>query len=334
MGLILRLGLRNIGRNKVRSALTIAAVVLCSGGVTFGGSFIYGMLENFVGAVLNQTGHLRLIHEKLAEKPRLGEGVYFVRFDRALMKKLRAVKNVRAVVPRVKLGALVEHKGKNAPAGGLGIDPVAEREVLRLQDKVMKGRLIKAKGKEVMLGRVLARKINAKVGSSVVLMGRTVDDSVSAIKLKVVALLDMGNSFQNKTFVVSVATAQYLLEIPNRASSVLVFGKTVWQARRIKKEVAKLQLSKDTRVETWHDSPFAKDMVPMMTAIYGIIAAIIILVAGIGLLNTMTMSVLERRAEVGIMMALGLTPTRIAAMFLGEGVVFGGIGSVIGVCSA
>ena len=48
----------------------------------------------------------------------------------------------------------------------------------------------------------------------------------------------------------------------------------------------------------------------------------------------MTMSVLERRDEVGIMMALGFTPSKVAGVFLTEGLVLGSIGAVIGVILA
>jgi putative ABC transport system permease protein len=45
----------------------------------------------------------------------------------------------------------------------------------------------------------------------------------------------------------------------------------------------------------------------------------------------MMMSVLERKDEVGVMMALGFTPAKVAGVFLTEGVVFGVVGGLLGV---
>ena len=65
-------------------------------------------------------------------------------------------------------------------------------------------------------------------------------------------------------------------------------------------------------------------------SVLGGIAAISLLVAGVGIVNTMTVSVLERTREIGILKAVGAKSRDVLFMFLSEAVVTGFIGGTIG----
>jgi putative ABC transport system permease protein len=70
----------------------------------------------------------------------------------------------------------------------------------------------------------------------------------------------------------------------------------------------------------------------ILQVIFGGVGAIALLVAAIGIANTMTMSILERTREIGLMKAVGATNRDVLAIFLGEaaGIGFlGGLGGVI-----
>ena len=78
MKLLLKLGLRNIGRNHLRSFLTMTAVALCSGGLILYSTVFAGMMDAVFDIMLKQSGHVRILHKDLAQKRRLGAGIYFV----------------------------------------------------------------------------------------------------------------------------------------------------------------------------------------------------------------------------------------------------------------
>jgi len=61
------------------------------------------------------------------------------------------------------------------------------------------------------------------------------------------------------------------------------------------------------------------------------IASIALLVAGIGIMNIMTVSVMERTREIGILKAVGAKSRTILTMFLAEAALIGIVGSLIGV---
>lgn len=60
------------------------------------------------------------------------------------------------------------------------------------------------------------------------------------------------------------------------------------------------------------------------------LAAIALLVGGIGIANTMVVAVLERRGEIGLRRALGARPGQVAGQFVGEAIVLAGIGGLVG----
>jgi putative ABC transport system permease protein len=65
-------------------------------------------------------------------------------------------------------------------------------------------------------------------------------------------------------------------------------------------------------------------------AVLGGIAAISLVVAGVGIINTMTISVLERTKEIGVLKALGTKARDILFLFLSEAVLTGIVGGIIG----
>jgi len=72
-------------------------------------------------------------------------------------------------------------------------------------------------------------------------------------------------------------------------------------------------------------------MTQILNIVLGGIAAISLLVAGIGIMNTMVMTIIERTKEIGIMKALGATRYKIMSIFMTEAVLIGVIGGLIGV---
>ena len=63
----------------------------------------------------------------------------------------------------------------------------------------------------------------------------------------------------------------------------------------------------------------------------GGIAAISLLVAGIGIMNIMIVSLIERTREIGILKALGMKSRTVLMIFLGESVIIGLMGAIIGI---
>lgn len=90
----------------------------------------------------------------------------------------------------------------------------------------------------------------------------------------------------------------------------------------------------------YHGSTIADQLGVINTVINGIVgvlnafAAIALIAAGFGIINTLLMSVQERTREIGLMKAMGLSGNKVFALFSTEAVVIGFVGSAIGSVAA
>jgi len=85
-------------------------------------------------------------------------------------------------------------------------------------------------------------------------------------------------------------------------------------------------------VESWEQNyPELGSAINSKTAVMDIFSVIIVMIAGIGILNLLLMAIYERTREIGLLGAMGLKPRQIAATFILEGVLIGVVGVIAGI---
>ena len=127
------------------------------------------------------------------------------------------------------------------------------------------------------------------------------------------------------------STAQQIFHTGNSIDQIIIKAKSVEYVEKISLEIQD-ELGEDVMVMSSDViAELVGSVMTMMEGILGGIAAISLVVAGISVINTMTISVMERTREIGVMKALGAKSRDVLMMFLTESLLTGLIGGVVGV---
>jgi putative ABC transport system permease protein len=194
--------------------------------------------------------------------------------------------------------------------------------------------------KKIMLGHTLASNLKAKnyphrVGESVRFVGDpdTVYEIVGVFKSPVV--------FENGGAVIPYIDGQVVHSKPGRVTGFSVRvkrttpdGKADIEAVRTQIEALRDPKKEDSHIQLLAEPPekYAQSVshLQLVRAIAWMISAIALVVSVISLLNTMTMSVLERTQEIGILRAVGWPRGRVIRMILGEALVIATAAAIVG----
>ena len=231
-----------------------------------------------------------------------------------------------AAVPGVKEATGMLVGNVNAPGAAyffiFGYDPEGFAfEKFRVVEGQALGQARRSAGnvREIMLGKQAAEVLKMKVGDLIRLTGGT---------FKVVGIYNSGDGFEDAASIVSLSDAQQLLQKQRQVGAVQV---KVKDPRQIETLRAKLE-DQFPRLSVTQSGDVADQaqMVQYIQVFAVIIALLALLVGGVGMTNTVMMSMFERTREIGTLRAIGWRRRRVMAMIFGESLLLGLIGGAIG----
>jgi putative ABC transport system permease protein len=201
-------------------------------------------------------------------------------------------------------------------------------------DEFFAQRLVVSKGRrafgpaDVMVGDRLAGQLRLQPGSTL---------TVKTRRLKVAGIYHTGIFFEDAGAVVDLGVAQRLARRGNEATTVAVqLATDAHQAatrKALRRELSGVQI-----IGTADEAARAGANGELVRKTVTIIAALALIVGGLGVTNTMAMAVLERKRELALLSAVGWRRLRVAALVLAEGIAVSilgaGLGLILGVIGA
>ena len=337
-----RIGWRNLGRNRKRTALTAIglaigyfAVVLMVG---WGEGMVAELIENATSLVSGQIE----IHDAAYRPERslydtIGgrEGVDV----EELLNTIGADPSVVAAAPRVYAGALVS-SGDSTRAGVLlGVEPEREVRLTRFLDPLVVGRLPDPGAYEVVLGEEMARQLAVGVGDELVVVASAADGSMANDLYAVVGVFRTGLiEFDGSTAVMPIVDLQTLVAFDAGRIHEIAVATTDPVGAAVAAERLATVLGAEDReiiVAPWTElNPLLSGYVALADSVYWIFIVIIFGVACLGVANTMLMATFERRREFAILLALGARPWSVVGSVLCEALALGVVSLAIGAALA
>ena len=229
------------------------------------------------------------------------------------------------------LSGLVSHGTQTVPFVAEGVDPDREARMKRL-DFIADGEDLTATDPAgVTLGRGLAEGLGVSVGDSVVLLANTRSGGINAVEARVRGVFSTSaKAFDDTALRMPIDLARRLQRISGAHVWVVLLDRTddtELRVRELKTAVGGdgLEVIPWTQLADLYNKTVAL-FSRQVNAVKLIVASIIVL----GISNTMMMGIIERTGEIGTAMALGRTRRQMLAQFLGEGLLIGVLGGVVG----
>ena len=329
MKFLFTLALKNILRYKRRTILTflVLSVGVCL--FIFVTGIYDGMEEETVANYVNfESGHLQVVNESFDEDAPFSSS-NFLADPSKVRAALDKTEFVTAQAGRVQFPAEADNGVDSMPCLVTGIDPAGDRKVFDLTNYLTSGSLKMPGPGSVFLGAGLAGDLGVGLKGTFYLTFRNEAGMIDSVPLTVAGLLDAPDPMiKSGGVIVTMAEAARFLGRP----SVSFIAVKIRDWRRDKKYAAKLEaLLPGYKVRTWHE--MAQAVLAVSATKQKFSSAIIlflILIAIVGIVNTMLMSVFEKTREIGMMKALGMRDRDVLRLFLFEGTLIGTIGALCG----
>ena len=255
------------------------------------------------------------------------------------LENMEKIPHVALVTPIVDRAALIKIGGSSDYAQVAGIIPDEYLRVVR-NIEVDEGRFLRRSDKgSAVLGANIAHPPGeeepiADVGSRIIIEVNSGGEVRTATFRVAGVLSEVGGAMITSTddiVFITLRSAQQLFGLGSQVTRAAVEADSI-DTVDIVVEAIEDELGEGVMVIS---AGFIRDTVGMVTgtieAVLGGVAAISLVVAGVGIINTMTISVMERTREIGILKAIGAKSRDVLLMFLSEALITGVLGGVIGV---
>jgi len=332
------LAFSNLKRRGLRSWLTMIGIFIGIASVV--GLISLGQgLQAAINEQFEQLGKDKIIIQSKTIGPpgsATSEKLILTTKDLETIRNVRGVKDVIGILMKT---SILTFKDESNIAIAIGIDPEDISIFSEMQGfKVVEGRdLKKGDGLKAIVG--YNNIVDGKIWKRGVEIGSTI--TIENSEFKVVGVLGKtGDPYNDAAIYVPKDTLKQVLNVKDEESEIIAQTQKGFNpsdvadaiTRKLRQERGEKEDQETFIVQT------SEQLLSTFTNIFGIvqavlvgIAAISLVVGGIGIMNTMYTSVLERTKEIGTMKAVGAKNSDILYIFLFESGLLGLVGGAIGV---
>ena len=311
---------KNPFRNKSRALLAIIGIGIGIATIIALGAITAGM-TTALDDTLSVGGADFSILSK--ESDAMGTPYGTATLDEEWIDKIKNISGVK-FVEAVYIGMVPVEK--NPYSMLIGVEPNNDFNFSSTKTVVTEGRMVEDDSKELLIGKLALEDLNKSVGDKI-----TIKDQ----EFLIVGVFESGDPGQDNSLLTSITDVQNLVDDVGKVSIMYVYTESGVDVDSITKEIEDKYGKNISTVTSITDIEMVSESLDMVNAASWGISLLAIVIGGIGIINTMIMSVYERTREIGVLKAVGWKGRRILGMILGESLVLtitaGIIGSLIGI---
>ena len=327
--MIIKLALRNVLRNRRRSAITLIVIVFGAVGLILFGGYkartFYALRES---TIRGRIGHLQIFKRGYSKAETQKPLQYALDDATSIRKQVERDPRVKMTAAQITLMGLISNGEKSETFIATAVEPTKDRAMNN--QKVTAGSdLPDNEPDAILIGRGLAQSMHAKPGDYLTLMTTTVTGSLNAMDVRVAGIFSIGvKEYDDRAVKMPISGAQQLLQT-KKVEKLLVFLNNTEDTAAVHNTI--IGSVSGIEIKEWSElAPFYHQVVALYNGIFGFLGIVVFAIVVFSVANTILMSVFERTREIGTLMAIGTTRGRLRSMFVAEGVSIGVIGGILG----
>jgi len=258
-----------------------------------------------------------------------------------LEEMLNGQKEIEAYSPFIEGKVLAYNKGVTQVLNLKGITEESVSSVYLLNDNIVDGEGFKRQStSNIVVGLQLADKLQVFTGDTLLLISPSnIEQALTQLSLPLSRKVVVAGIFSSKNneydegyIFCSLKNAQYLFGYKNNFQGYDIRLNHINNSDKIKKIILAQINQNNFSVNTWYDfhqELYAVMQVERWTAY--IILSLIIAVATFNILGSLSMSVIEKKRDIGILRSMGVTEKSVLKIFMFEGLLIGIIGTLLGI---
>lgn len=238
------------------------------------------------------------------------------------IKVISGVKDATGVLTeRVNLNSSSSSNQGFGPSGFsvTGIDS-SKLTLAGINASSINGTIYSGSANEIIIGKTAAANQNKTIGDTVTLYNQT---------FKIVGIYETGSFMTDGGAYMSLSKLQNLTSNSNKISNILVKVNANANVTQVSQEITNTYPTLTTTTAL-DQAKMVNNLLSVINTATWAISLLAIVIGGVGVINTMIMSVYERTREIGVLKAVGWTSKRILGMILGESIVITLAAAVVG----
>ena len=308
---ILRIAVGNLKRNRLRTILTVSGVVVGVGAIVFLVSLGFGLQKLALEKIVNLEA-LKVITVTPGSKSE-------VPLNKSVTEKFQKIENVQDVSPIIRHVATFKIEGQEVEQVVYGVRP---KYIAMENIKILEGESLSLDlEKEALLSKEILTNLSLNKED---VLGRNISYIYNGSEGKVDGSIKVVGIFEERGIYVPFGTIQ---SDDGDFSAVRIKVKDKVYVPEVKKTIESMGLNTSIIKD---QSEAINQVFYIVNIVLGGFGMIAFFVAAIGIFNTMTISLLERTHEIGVMKAIGGNSKDIAMIFVTESALIGLLGGIFG----
>ena len=319
---LIKIGWRNIWRNKKRSLVVILSIVLgLYGGLIISSLMITLNSQRMNTAINTYLADIQIHDKEFSREYSLGDTISNISYLEEILKKDNRVK---AYSKRAVINGMLSNSTGSYGVNVLGVNPESEMKVTNVYTKIIEGDYFESKRSNTMIvGKKLAEKLNLRLKSKVVVAFQDVNGDITSLLFRIEGIFKSGNGMfddynvfvKNSSIFSNVPNLKGYHEIPILTINGGVTTNSINES--LKLDLQKINNTLD--VKSWNEIAVELAYANQMLSSFLYIFMLIVLSGlSFGIINTMLMAILERKKEIGMLMSIGMTKIYIFLMICFE----------------